>query len=192
MVLENVVMKLSQALIGLAFGAGVMFATGAASAQSAANPAVPADVKTVGDWHVRCFQTATPIPCSMQEILSRKDSQRPVLVITLAYDPAHKRDVAEIGVPLGVSLAKGLAILADDYASPALRFHRCTQYFCYVETVLPDETVTALKGATKGKIRITMDDDGKTYNVPFSLKGFPGAHDAVVQLATEKGSKSTP
>lgn len=183
-------MKSSQILAGLALGAGLLF-TSAAWAQGAKS-AEPGDVKTIGDWKIRCSPTPTAIPCSMQEILSRKDSQQPVLVITMAYDPAHKHSVAEIGVPLGVALKDGLSIVADSYVTPAIPFRHCSRYFCYVETVVPDETVSAMGSASAAKIRITMDDDGKTYNVPFSLKGFSAAHDAVVQLSSQKGSKAAP
>jgi invasion protein IalB len=181
-------MKLFKLLGGLALG-GLIFA-GAASAQT--NPPAPTEVKTVGDWHVRCYQVSSPMPCSMQEILSQKGSDTAVLIISIAYNTQHKSSVAQIGVPLGVALAKGLTILADDYTAPVLRFHRCSRNFCFVETLLPDEVVSALSHSTNAKIRITMDNDNKSYNVPYSLKGFSEAHDALVQFSTQKGSKAAP
>ena len=179
-------MKLFKLLGGFALG-GLIF-TGAALAQ--ANVPAPTELKVVGDWHVRCYQVSTPMPCSMQEILSQKGTEQAILIITIAYNTQHKASVAQIGVPLGVSLAKGLTILADDYTAPVLRFHRCSRNFCFVETLLPDEIITALSHSTTGKIRITMDNDGKSYNVPFSLKGFSEAHDALVQFSGQKAGKA--
>ena len=173
-------------LLGFALG-GLIFA-GAASAQATAP--VPTEVKVVGDWHLRCYQVSTPMPCSMQEILSQKGSDQAVLIITIAYNTQRKASVAQIGVPLGVSLANGLVILADDYTSPMLHFHRCSRNFCFVEALLPDEIVSALSHSTSGKIRITMDSDSKSYNVPFSLKGFSEAHDALIQISGQKGGKA--
>jgi invasion protein IalB len=181
-------MKLFKLLGGFALG-GLIF-TAAASAQAAAPE--PTEVKVVGDWHVRCYQVSTPMPCSMQEILSQKGTDQAILIITIAYNTQHKASVAQIGVPLGVSLAKGLTILADDYTAPVLRFHRCSRNFCFVESLLPDEIVSALSHSTTGKIRITMDNDGKSYNVPFSLKGFSEAHDALIQFSGQKAGKAAP
>jgi invasion protein IalB len=179
-------MKLFKLLAGFALG-GLIF-TGVASAQ--ADAPTPTEVKVVGDWHVRCYQVSTPMPCSMQEILSRKGSDQAVLILTIAYNTQRKASVGQIGVPLGVSLAKGLVIVADDYTSPMLRFHRCSRNFCFVETLLPEEIVSALSHSTSGKIRITMDSDSKSYNVPFSLKGFSEAHVALIQFSGQKGSKA--
>ena len=185
-------MKLSQALAGFALGAGLIFTSVAASAQDDAKAAP--GTKAFGEWRVSCSSAPSPIPCAMQELLSRKGATQaePILAIVIGYDTITKHSVAKIGVPLGVTLGKGLVISTDSYKSPPIRFHDCSRYFCFVQTGIPDATIAALSSASMGKITFTMEADGKTYSIGFPLKGFGEAHDAIVQGSNGKGAKSAP
>src|ERR1700760_1567597 len=77
--------KINQTLMAV----GLTLVAGAALAQAPATeaPGRP-DVKTVGDWTVRCFPIQSPSPCDIfQEQDYQKTGQR-VLSVSIAYVPS--------------------------------------------------------------------------------------------------------
>ena len=168
--------------------AGVLLAAPAAWAQPAADAAGPGrpDVKNIGDWVVRCFPIQSPSPCDMfQEEDSSKSRQR-VLAISLAYVPGVDRHALQVSVPLDVAIPRGLIIQTDSYTSPVLRYRRCDRNGCYVEMAVDSAMVQGLsKSGAAGKINIVADN-GKSYGLDFSLKGFTAAYDDMVAQARAK------
>lgn len=160
------------------------------------NPAVrnvpikATETKVYGDWTLRCFDMKGPAPCDMFLLLSDKDSKRRVMSMSIAYAPAKKRNVIQIAVPLGVSLAKGLTISAGSYLSPAFGFRRCAQDGCYVETMVPDAVLQALNNAKADAKVHLVADDGKKFDFPLSLKGFSQAHAALLKASAEHATAS--
>jgi invasion protein IalB len=188
-------MKTVHSLFG-AF-AGVMLASGVAMAQDAApQPGAPAqqprpDVKTVGDWFVRCFPVQSPSPCDVYQELDDPRTRQRVLSISLAYIPSMDRHVVQITVPLEISVPKGAVIQTDSFTSPALPYRMCTREGCFVQMPLDNATVEAMsKSGPDAKVKIVADN-GKTYDLKFSLKGFSGAHDQMVSDAKAK-AKAAP
>ena len=60
----------------------------------------------------------------------------------------------------------------DTYTSPVLKYRRCDRNGCYVEMAVDNALVEGLaKSGDKGKVNIAADN-GKTYTLNFSLKGF--------------------
>jgi invasion protein IalB len=183
-------MKIKHILIGVF--AGVLLASGAALAQQAPAPdAAPAgpgrpDVKTVGDWFVRCFPVQSPSPCDMFEELDDQRSRQRVLSLSIAFVPGLNRHALQITVPLEVSLPKGLTIATDSYTSPVMHYRRCDRNGCYVEMAVDNGIIDSLtRSGPAGKINIVADN-GKAYGLNFSLKGFAAAHDDMVAQAKAK------
>jgi invasion protein IalB len=186
-------MRFSPLLIGLIAAAALQ--SGAALAQAAPQPSAPpqpgappavTDNKLIGSWTVRCFAVNSPSPCDMYEELQNKDSHQRVLSVSIAYLPKDDRNVVDIAVPLGVSIANGAVIKTDSYTSPPLSFRRCDQGGCYVEGVMPNDMVTSIgKSGPDGSVNI-VSDDGKSFAIRLSLDGFASAHDSMAQLAKEK------
>ena len=172
----------------------LLLAGGPALAQQApAQPAAPPrpDVKTVGDWFVRCFPIESPSPCDMFQEEDSQSTRQRVLSFSIAYVPSMNRHAVQVMVPLGVSLPKGLTIQADSYTSPMLKYRRCDRNGCYVEMAVDNALVEALaKGGEAGKVNIVIDN-GKTYAINFSLKGFASAHDDMVAQARAKAKNVT-
>ncbi|HEY0267097.1 MAG TPA: invasion associated locus B family protein [Rhizomicrobium sp.] len=193
-------MKISHLMFG-AF-AGVMLAAGAAlaqgappdaGAQQAAAPAQPGrpDVKTVGDWFVRCFPVQSPNPCDVYQELDDPRTRQRVLSISLAAVPSINSHIIQITVPLEVSIPKGAVIQTDSYTSPALPYRMCTREGCFVQVRLENDAIEAMsKSGPDAKVKIVADN-GKTYDLKFSLKGFAGAHDEMVNEAKAK-AKAAP
>ena len=169
-----------------------------AVAQNAAPPAAPpqpsgpvqpTDVNPVGDWTVRCFPVASPSPCDMYEELDDKNTHQRVLSFSIAYVPSSDRNVVQIAVPLGVSLASGTVLKTDSYTSPKMPFRRCDRDGCYVELAVPPDIINSLtKSGPDGSLNIVADN-GKAFALKFSLNGFAGAHDAMTSLAKDKVNK---
>jgi len=176
--------------------AGLMLAAGAAMAQQQApaadgGPGRP-DVKTVGDWTVRCFPIQSPSPCDIfQEQDYQKTGQR-VLSVSIAYVPSMDKHAIQISVPLDISIPKGATLQTDTYTSPVLKYRRCDRNGCYIEMAVDNGLVEGLaKSGAQGKVNIAADN-GKNYALNFSLKGFSQAHDEMVAQAKVKATKQPP
>ncbi|HKB95901.1 MAG TPA: invasion associated locus B family protein [Rhizomicrobium sp.] len=172
--------------------ASILFASGAALAQQAAPaadaPAAPGrpEVHGVEDWFVRCFPVQSPSPCDIfQEEDSQQTRQR-ILSLSIAYVPSMDRHAVQVTVPLEMSIPKGLTIQTDNYTSPVLKYRRCDRSGCYVEMAVDNALVEALsKSGPAGKVNVVADN-GKSYALSFSLKGFAAAHDEMVTKAKAK------
>jgi len=171
-------------------GAFMGLMTCAALAQAPAAPAAPAsnkpDVKTVQDWSVRCFPIASPSPCDMfQELDNQRTGQR-VVSLSFAFYPSLNRHALVIAVPLEVSIPKGLKLQTSTYTSPMLKYRRCDRNGCYVELAVDNGMIESLASSSGGAKVIIAADNGKTYPLAFSLKGFSAAHDDMVAKAKAK------
>jgi invasion protein IalB len=153
-------------------------------------PLTPTDVKPIGDWTVRCFPVTSTSPCDMYEELDDKNSKQRVLGVSIAFVPGNNNHVAQIAVPLGVSIVAGAVIKADNYTSPKMPYRRCDRDGCYVELLLPQDIIDSLsKSGPQGTVNIVADG-GKAYALRFSLNGFAAAHEAMAGLAKQKASSS--
>jgi invasion protein IalB len=195
-------MKLSFYLTGLVLAGGIAFAAPAfaqdaqpdapAPQPQAGQSSTPTDVKPIGDWTVRCFPVSSTSPCDMYEELEDKNSRQRVLGVSIAYDPSSDRNIAQIAVPLGISIPAGVVLKTDSYQSPKLPYRRCDRAGCYVELILPNDIIGSLaKSGPQGSIDVQADN-GKVFSLRFSLNGFAGAHDAMSGLARQKSSKGAP
>ncbi|MDB5735491.1 MAG: invasion associated locus family protein [Alphaproteobacteria bacterium] len=189
-------MKFSHTLTGAA--GGVLLACAAAFAQDAAPaPAAPAgvgrpEVKTVGDWMVRCFPVASPGPCDIYQELDDQRTRQRVLSFSIAYIPSLNRHGIQITVPLEVSIQKGLTIITDSYTSPVMKFRYCDRTGCFVQMPLDNAAIESIgKSGPDAKVRI-FADNGKAYDLRFSLKGFTAAHDSMAEQARAKGKAPAP
>jgi invasion protein IalB len=174
--------------ISLAFAAALLAVPTFAQEAPAQKPMQPTDVKEIGDWTVRCMPTKSPMPCHMLELQVAKKTGQRILGVVMAYAPANNATVLQISVPLGVSLQNGVIINSDTWKSPPLKFQRCDQGGCIVESAIGDDVVAQLAKATNAKIQI-VSVDGKRFDLAFSLKGFTEARGAMVELAKQKASK---
>jgi invasion protein IalB len=175
--------------------ASLLLGCGGAVAQQtgeggAAPPGRP-EVKSIGDWQVRCFPVNNPNPCDLfQEIANQRTRQR-ILSLSLAYVPSMDRHLLQITVPLDITLQKGLTIQTDSYRSPVLKYRMCTREGCFVQMAPDNAMIEALaKSGPDAKVNI-FAENGKSYALVFSLKGFSAAHDDMVSQARAKAKPAT-
>jgi invasion protein IalB len=180
--------NLSRALIGgLAFC--VAGAAGAVAQDAPAAPPPKPDIKTIEDWQVRCYPVQAVAPCDMLQEQGDPQSGRKSLSLSISYIPSMDRHAIIVSVPLDVSLAKGIVLQTDSYTSPTLKYRMCTRDGCFVQAPVDNDLVASVAKSTgEGRV-IVVGDDGKTYPIKFSLKGFAQAHDDMVAQAKAKATK---
>lgn len=169
--------------------AGLVLGSAAAFAQEA--PAAPGrpDVKTVGDWMVRCFPVDNPNPCDMfqEQVRGDQQSRQRVLTFSLAFVPSMNRHILQVTVPLDVAIQKGVTIQAGGYTSPMMKYRMCNREGCFVQLAPDNAVIEALARATGPNANINIvADGGKSFALPLSLKGFSAAHDDMVSQARAK------
>jgi len=179
----------------LTVAAALLLSLGAASAQTApasGAPLQPSETKTFGDWTVRCYPIASPSPCDMYELLANKQNNQRVMSLSIAYLPSGDKHVIQVAVPLGILIPKGLVIESDTFTSQLLHYRRCDRGGCYVEMLFDNAAINALATAS-GPARIKIvADNGKVFEIPFSLKGYADAHGAMTALARNKVAEKPP
>jgi invasion protein IalB len=177
------VVKMKLVLMGALAG----LAVGCAAAIAQEAPAAPArpDVKTVGDWQVRCFPVANGNPCDVFQ--ERASQGQRIMTFSMAFVPSMNRHILQVTVPLDVALQKGVTIQVDGYTSPVMKYRMCNREGCFVQAVPENAMVEALARATAANANINVvADGGKTFALPLSLKGFSSAHDDMVAQARAK------
>ena len=166
-------------LAALALAAGSATAQAPAAAPNVADPNNLAVNEMIGDWTLRCFRIEAIAPCDILQVASQQETQRRVLLVSIAYVPSSNVYGAQIIVPLSVALSKGMTIaVTGDTSLTALKFSRCERDGCYVEIQLPDTAVQALR-MMEGSTTITIGAYGSEQNatLPLSLNGFAMAID---------------
>ena len=178
-------MKISQLLTGAVLS--LALGCGAALAQDAPAAAARPDVKQIGDLFVRCYPVQNASPCDEFHEQDSTQTHQRILSISIAYSPSQDRHIAVISLPLEISIPKGVVIQTDSYTSPVLHYRMCSRDGCFVQMIMDNGMVEALsKSGPAAKIHIVADN-GKSFALNFSLKGFAAAHDEMVSDNRAKG-----
>lgn len=159
--------------------------------QAQRKPISPTVMKTFGGWAVRCYPVSTPAPCDMWEATAFKKGGQLAVSISIVYVPSRAEHLLQLVVPLGVDLAQGTKIAADDFTSDVWRFHHCDRIGCYVVVPEGNPVVDALMKESEIKVRV-VQFRGKSIDLTVPLKGFAEAHASMVELAKQKTSGSVP
>lgn len=175
-----------------AFAALLLGCTTASAQEAPGAPPGRPEVKTVGDWLVRCFPVANTNPCDMfQERIDQQSRQR-VVTFSLAFVPSMNRHILQISVPLDVAIQKGVTLQAGDYKSPLMKYRMCNREGCFVQIAPDNATIDAMVRASVPNATVNIvADGGKPFPLPVSLKGFAAAHDDMVAQNRAK-AKSAP
>ena len=157
--------------LSLALAAALSGAATAQTQNSGGSNVAPTETQSFSDWSMRCFPAASPAPCDVFLLLSDKDSHKPVVSVSMAY-LADGRDVLQIMLPLGMSLAKGVTLVTAAYTSPQMPYRRCNAQGCYVEAFVDNGFVEALAAAKDSAKLSVASGNGKTAAIALSAHGF--------------------
>jgi len=167
--------------------AGAVALLGLASVASAQQ--APATTKHE-NFFVRCFPVQTGSPCDMFQELSNSETGQRLVTFSVAFLPADSRYVMVIGVPLGVSLEKGLVIQTNTFSTPTMPFRRCDPGGCYVEAAVDKPLIDAFMGSSgEAKLRLSAEGEDKPRELPLSFTGFTAAHNDMVAQNRAKAVK---
>ena len=145
------------------------------------------------NWSVRCFTVESQAPCDVLQVGTSAESQQRVSLISIAYLPATQSFAAQIIVPLGVALARGLSLEAGEGSLRGVKFNRCEVDGCYVEIALPQATVDSIRLLTEDTlITVYSYGTGETLELPFSVSGFSEAMDHMMSEAETRAVERTP
>ena len=171
--------KASLALAAAILGLGTV----AASAQT------PTTTKH-DNFFVRCFPVQSGSPCDLFQEVGNRDTGQRLVTFSVAFLPADNRYVMVIGLPLGVSIEKGVVIQTNTFSTPTMPFRRCDQGGCYVEAAVDKPLIDAFMGS-KGdaKLRLTVDGEDKPRELPLNFDGFTAAHNDMVAQNRSRGTK---
>jgi invasion protein IalB len=160
-----------------------------APAPQAADPAVDENIalsENFGDWIVRCFKAKSPVPCSALQVAANQDTKQRVMLMSIAYVTARDAYGLQIVVPLGVAFLKGATLNAGDQTLSGMKYTRCERDGCYIEGVVPTDTLTALSAMDKTTLDIFGYNNAETSKLPISLNGFSDALARMKTLARER------
>ena len=168
-------------LLAAAFVGGAMQAQ-AQTQQAPAQPAQPAPGGEVfQDWTVRCDQNpsnAAAGGCFIYQNVVNKENQKAVMHIAIGYLSSDQTPAAVITLPLGIRLPPGVAVQIDENQPNRVPIERCLPEGCKVQFRLDAAQVSSFKAGIAGKLTF-QDAGGRAVAIPFSLKGFTAALNAI-------------
>lgn len=128
------------------------------------------------DWVVVC-----PTPgadgkkvCQAGQKVTIKESGKQLMQVLVGFPPDAKTPIAVFFLPLGVLLQQGAKLVVGETELGRLAIQRCEPNGCIAPLQLSDDILGKLRAGTTGKIVVT-NAEGKTLDIPLSLKGFSSA-----------------
>ena len=144
--------------------------------------AEPQDGQVFQDWTARC--EADPADASVkrcyiiQGVMSGEQSQ-PVMLMAVAYLPGQESPLVTAILPLGTDLRPGIELAIDEGEAKRYPFSVCLPDGCQVHVPLDAALLAAFKKGVAGSVAFRRAPDRRTVKVPFSLKGFTAAVNAL-------------
>lgn len=157
----------------------VVVAAGLALSTSLALAAGNVQGKRFGDWGAKCEVAPDKTQvCYLQQVLSEKGKNAPLLVTVMGYGQGKKFPTAIFELPKGVDMRQGVQMKVDKY--PAISFKgNCDQTGCRAGFTLDNQITQQM---TKGKQALLAYRPGPNKEpviLPISLNGLGGGLHAV-------------
>ncbi|MBT9372213.1 invasion associated locus B family protein [Rhizobium sp. CSW-27] len=147
-------------------------------------------VQQHGDWLLECYDPAiNNVNCQIKQRIAQKDTDRNILVMSIAFDPKAKSNVIQYVLPLDFLLTPGVSIEVGSYQSTA-GVNRCSVQGCFVEGTTDDAFIKALQGAKDGGRVVIVSRTGQKVGIGFSAAGFSKAYDEMVKENTRMSAQS--
>jgi len=174
--------------------AGVALAQGTpaspAAKTSAPQPIVGDPTQTTatyGDWLMRCVHAGNggtgPQTCEIVQTLVRQGQTQPVAEIAIGSIAKSAGLLFTVAVPTIISLGKEARVVGAT-GTPSLfdlTWRRCLPGGCFADTPLNAEAVKMLRARTDPANLIFQDASDQDVTLPFSMRGFPQALDALLK-----------
>lgn len=148
-----------------------------------ASLAEPQDGQKFQDWTVRCEgdpNNAANSRCFIFQSVVDTEKDRPVMMFAVSRQPDEPLARAVIVLPLGVALRPGIEMAIDNGAPQGFPFVICLPDGCQAHVPLDDAMVGSFKRGNGGSIKFRALPSGQVVTLPFSLKGFTAALNALL------------
>jgi invasion protein IalB len=140
------------------------------------------DGQVFQDWTARC--EADPADAAVkrcyvvQAVVAGEQRQR-IMLMAIVYPPGQERPLATAILPLGTDLRPGIELAIDDGEPKRYPFSVCMPDGCQAHIPLDDALLAAFKKGVAGSVAFRRGPDQRAIKVPFSLKGFTAAVNAL-------------
>lgn len=141
-----------------------------------------------GDWMRRCTPNpppqSSPPPAGQQEVcfliqqVSDRNTQSPILKITIGFFGPRRQAGAVIAMPLGVPLTQGLQLSVDGAEIRQVPFQVCRRDGCTAFVPLDEPAVSAFKAGAQA-VATVDNGQGEGLNLPISLAGFTAGYGSI-------------
>ncbi|MDX2287991.1 MAG: invasion associated locus B family protein [Hyphomicrobiaceae bacterium] len=130
----------------------------------------------MGEWELECFDPKiNGLNCQIVQKLVATDTNKLVLVVSIAFDPASKKHLMQVALPLNFMLKPGVEIAIGDQRTVA-QVDRCSAEGCFIEGIAGDDLVGAMSKGAKADVKFLASAE-KRLVIPFSLSGFSAAYE---------------
>ncbi len=127
------------------------------------------------DWEVRCQRNAEgPSPCAMSQLITRPDSDQPLMQVILDYPPQIDDPVMSFFVPLGVRLAAGLQFSVDNGEPIQFPYQVCQKQGCRADVPIESSMLQQLRSGNTAILSM-IGPRGDRMDIDISLIGFTDA-----------------
>jgi len=133
---------------------------------------------------VRCETAAGPPPqknCDMEQLAQMQGQANPISRVAIPLPPKGETAKLFIQVPINVSFAAPLKIVADAKdAGVSTPFRRCIPAGCFAEVELKDDLQKKFRAAAEPGKMMYKDAGDRDVTIPLSFKGFGQAFEALL------------
>lgn len=138
-------------------------------------------VQQHGDWLMECYDPAiNNVNCQIKQRIAQKDTDRNILVMSIAFDPKAKTNVIQYVLPLDFLLTPGVSVEVGGYQTVA-GVNRCAAQGCFVEGTTDDAFIKAMQEAKEGGRVVIVSRTGQKVGIAFSANGFSKAYEEMVK-----------
>lgn len=167
----------------LALLAGVFCAPQAKAEEHPAVSSTPeSSTETYGDWALVCSGVASlhTRVCEVDATISLKGQNAPIARIAFARLAKDKPFRVVVQTPANVTIAPGVKLEPEaNKETITLGYRTCAPTGCFSEADITSDQVKSFRGrSAPGQLTVT-DSTGKSVALPFSLRGFDQALDAM-------------
>jgi invasion protein IalB len=144
--------------------------------------AAPQDGQVFQDWTTRCETDpadASKQRCYIIQGVVVGEQQEPAMLVVVTYAPGQELPLATVILPLGTDLRPGIEVAVDDGEAKRYPFAVCLPDGCQAHMPLDAVQLAALKKGVAGSVTYRGGPDRRVDRIPFSLKGFTAAVDAL-------------
>ena len=126
-----------------------------------------------GEWHIVCDQPAGAPgdQCVLMQNVVADDRDDVGLSVIIIKTADKKARILRILAPLGVLLPNGLGLIVDGKDLGRAYFTRCFSDGCFVQVIMDDDMINALKRGTEAIFFIFQSEE-EGIGLPVDLSGF--------------------